>query len=359
VRCPKKTNKGLCDLCWFLEGKPQPESIQHILFDCPYAAPGVNAHRAFILATCSTAGQCSILSMSKSTFIATFTGRIVFGSTVTEDDMYHAPPDIIAQFSAAVLDAMLSRRTRNATQGPHAPPLSFDPNPILSTATTLFTRAAKSAHFLAECEEKRLSIMYHGWTPSPSPTDKWEAAWLESGAFCNTSTSRLTLRLRLPKQIEHIQGAFPSPGCLGEHSPNNAPNPAAPAGNGGGAWHQHQQTTNQHPAIGTLGPRQRTKSPHPGANDATQHTRGTPPSQPYTALPWWDGRSQPPYRHTTATFSIIPTHIHTPIGVQSLAPATSPHPTWLQGTNGHHAPNDTLASCTPPNAHIPNPHTGK
>ena len=73
------------------------------------------------------------------------------------------------------------------------------------------------------------------------------------------------------------------------------------------------------------------------------------------------GTSQPPYRHTTATFSIIPTHIHihTPIGVQSLAPATSPHPTWLQGTNGHHAPNDTLASCTPPNAHILNPHTGK
>jgi len=183
----------------------------------------------------STAGQRSILSMSKSTFIATFTGRIVFGSTVTEDDMYRAPPDIIAQFSAAVLDAMLSRRTRNATQGPHAPPLSFDPNPILSTATTLFTRAAKSAHFLADREEKRLSIMYHGWTPSPSPTDKWEAAWLEeSGAFCNTSTSRLTLRCRLPKQIEHIlQGAFPSPRCLGEHSPN-APNPAAPGGNGRG-----------------------------------------------------------------------------------------------------------------------------
>ena len=92
VRCPKKINKGLCDLCWFLEGKPQPESIQHILFDCPYAAPGLNAHRAFILATCSTAGQCSVLRMSKSTFIATFTGRIVFGSTVTEDDMYRAPP---------------------------------------------------------------------------------------------------------------------------------------------------------------------------------------------------------------------------------------------------------------------------
>ena len=56
--------------------------------------------------------------------------------------------------------------------------------------------------------------------------------WLESGTFCNTGTSRLTLRCRLPKQIEHIQGAFPSPRCLGEHSPN-APNPAAPAGNGG------------------------------------------------------------------------------------------------------------------------------
>ena len=102
--------------------------------------------------------------------------------------------------------------------GTTRPPLSFDPNPILSTATTLFTRAraAKSAHFLVDREEKRLNIMYNGWTPSPSPThtNKWEAAWLESGAFCNTSTSCLTLRCRLPKQIEHIQGDFPSPRCV-------------------------------------------------------------------------------------------------------------------------------------------------
>ena len=87
---------------------------------------------------------------------------------------------------------------RDHTPHPH-PPLSFDPNyQIPSTATTFFTRAAKFAHFLADREEKRLSIMYHGWTPSLSPTDKWEAAWLECGAFCNTSTSRLTLHCRLP-----------------------------------------------------------------------------------------------------------------------------------------------------------------
>ena len=44
---------------------------------------------------------------------------------------------------------------------PHAPPLSFDPNPIFSTTTTLFTRAAKSAHFLADCEEKRKAPEHH------------------------------------------------------------------------------------------------------------------------------------------------------------------------------------------------------
>jgi hypothetical protein len=85
VRCPKKTNKGLCDLCWYLDGTPQTESIQHLLLDCPYAAPGLNAHRAFLLATCSLAGKRSILSMNKAAFIATFTGRMVFGSTVAED----------------------------------------------------------------------------------------------------------------------------------------------------------------------------------------------------------------------------------------------------------------------------------
>ena len=136
---------------------------------------------------------------------------------------------------------------------------------------------------------------------------------------------------------------------------------------GGLAWHRHQQTTNQHlrlMARSDPANAPRALTPVPMMLHTTQHTlaRGTPPSQPYTALPWWDGRrSQPPYpyRHTTATFSIIPTHIHTPIGVQSPAPATSPHPTWLQGTNGHHAPNDTLDSCTPPIAHILNPYTGK
>jgi hypothetical protein len=146
VQCQKKTNKGLCDLCWFLDGPPQPESIQHILLTAPYAAPGLNAHRAFLIATSSLAGKRSVTSMSKATFIATFTGRMIFGSTMGEDAIYWAPPTLVAHFAAAVLDTMLLRRGRNATQGPHAPPLSlsFDPNPILSSssATTLFARAA-------------------------------------------------------------------------------------------------------------------------------------------------------------------------------------------------------------------------
>ena len=152
-----------------------------------YAAPGLNAHRAFILATCSTAGQRSILRMSKSTFIATFTGRIVSGSTVTPKMTCTAPPLTSLPNSPRLYSMQCSPGVLETLPRDHTPhqSLATRTNPILSTATTFFTRAAKSAHFLADREEKRLSIMYHGWTPSPSPTDKWEAAWLESGAFCN------------------------------------------------------------------------------------------------------------------------------------------------------------------------------
>jgi len=95
---PRKQTKAYATCAGFWKANPSRNQSNTSFL----TAPGLNAHRAFILATCSTAGQRSILSMSKSTFIATLTGRIVFGSTVTEDDMYRAPPDIIAQFSAAV-----------------------------------------------------------------------------------------------------------------------------------------------------------------------------------------------------------------------------------------------------------------
>jgi len=107
--------------------------------------------------------------------------------------------------------------------------------------------------------------------------------------------------------------------------------------------------------MGQIAPSMGQIAPRAGANDATQHTRGTPPSQLYTALPWWDGRSQPPYRYTTAT-----SRTYTRQSVSNfLLLQRALIPTWLQGTNGHHAPDDTLASGTPPNAHILNPHTGK
>ena len=75
--------------------------------------------------------------------------------------MYHAPPSVLAHFTAAVHQTAIERRKGNSTQGIHAPPISFDPDTFLSACMALFARSAKSTHFLAEREENRLKIQYY------------------------------------------------------------------------------------------------------------------------------------------------------------------------------------------------------
>jgi len=150
---------------------PNISSFLKSLFDCPHAASVLlNAQRAFILATASTPAVANVQSMDRASFIKKFARRIVFGSTIGEDQMYHAPPSVLAHFTAAVHQTAIERRKRNSIQGIHAPPLSFDPDTFLSACMALFARSAKSTHFLAERgENRRLKIQYYNWTPKLSP----------------------------------------------------------------------------------------------------------------------------------------------------------------------------------------------
>ena len=123
--------------------------------------------------------------MDRGSFIKNFARRIVFGSTIGEDQMYHAPLSVLAHFTAAIHQTAIERRKRNSIQGTHAPPLSFDPDTFLSACMALFARSAKSTHFLAEREDNRLKIQYHNWiwVPKLSPLDKWQHDWIVSGVF--------------------------------------------------------------------------------------------------------------------------------------------------------------------------------
>ena len=129
--------------------------------------------------------------------------------------MYHAPPSVLAHFTAAVHQTAIERRKRNSTQGTHAPPLSFDPDTFLSACMTLFARSlrsAKSTHFLAEREENRLKIHYYNWTPKISPLDKWQHDWIASGVFEEgANSSRHALRCLVPSTLQQLLGAFSSP----------------------------------------------------------------------------------------------------------------------------------------------------
>ena len=117
-RCEKKgATRSLCDFCWYINGQRREETTKHILFDCPHAASVLNAHRAFILATALPPGVANVQSMDRASFIKKNSRRIVFGSTIREDQMYHAPPSVLAHFTAAVHQTAIERRKRNSIQG--------------------------------------------------------------------------------------------------------------------------------------------------------------------------------------------------------------------------------------------------
>ena len=129
--------------------------------------------------------------------------------------MYHAPPSVLAHFTAAVHQtAIIERRKCNSTQGSHAPPLSFDPDTFLTACMALFARSAKSTHSLAEQEENRLKIQYqyYNWTPKISPLDKWQHDWIASGVFEEgANSSRHAFRCLIPSTLQQLVGAFSSP----------------------------------------------------------------------------------------------------------------------------------------------------
>ena len=138
--------------------------------------------------------------------------------------MYHAPPSVLAHFTAAVHQTAIERRKRNSTQGIHAPPLSFNPDTFQAACMALFARSAKSTHFLAEREETRLKIQYYNWTPKLSPLDKWQHDWIASGVVeKGANSSRHALRCRIPSTLQQLLGAFSSPRQINSFSIPGSP----------------------------------------------------------------------------------------------------------------------------------------
>jgi len=143
--------------------------------------------------------------------------------------MYHAPPSVLAHFTAAVHQTAIERRKRrNSIQGIHAPPSSFDPDTFLSACMALFTRSAKSTHFFAEREENRLKIQCdynYNWTPKILPLDKWQHDWIASGVFEEgANSSRHALRCLVPTTLQQLLvGAFSSPRQINGNSIPGSP----------------------------------------------------------------------------------------------------------------------------------------
>jgi hypothetical protein len=76
-RCSKKGHtRGNCDLCWFAFGSRTPETLAHLLLDCPFSAPVTQAaHRALIRTTSKVATAAvsrSLAALPSAAFTHTF-----------------------------------------------------------------------------------------------------------------------------------------------------------------------------------------------------------------------------------------------------------------------------------------------
>ena len=209
-RCVKRNcAKGLCDLCYFLLGSREPETLSHILEKCPFATPVVTAvHRAF-LATTQPAVHAATLQLGTAAFVRRFERRIVFGVADFEPGSTggSSEPGVpLAVLAAATNHCLLSRRHHNATNV--KAPLQHSAAAVVSAVSRLLCQTATA---MRTCERRvcdRIYTHFEGWQPDPTPLEEWRKSWVAS-SIVNDTRPRTTLAFPIP--LAPTPGVQPEP----------------------------------------------------------------------------------------------------------------------------------------------------
>jgi hypothetical protein len=194
-RCSKKGHtRGICDLCWLAFGSRTPETLAHLLLDCPFSAPVTQAaHRALIQTTSKVATAAvsrSLAALPSAAFTRTFKSRIIFGCLANDLNWaLGAPPEAVVALAATVQHCLTTRRNANVTfastpasrQQHSASHPQADPDDTLKQVANRLVLVAQAAHHKAAAEEKRLLVLYNSWLPDPAPLAIWERIWCKNG----------------------------------------------------------------------------------------------------------------------------------------------------------------------------------
>ena len=205
-RCVKKgTRKGVCDLCLVLLNRRTPETLRHILLECPFSQPVVTTvWRSIFLKRTQPGIHAATAHLSTADFIARFERRILFG--VAQFDGCDSPePNLeapTAALAAVTNDYLIRRRHHNAHNTAFA--LAHDTPRATADIYASLAATATAMRSSAEAEENMIYTHYEGWLPEEEelPTTKWRARWCGDHTDCprifNPHRPSVTLKEPLP-----------------------------------------------------------------------------------------------------------------------------------------------------------------
>ena len=162
-----------CFLCSRLLNRRVPETLRHLLVDCPFSAPVWTAiHRSALPLLCPPlAVPDGTQELSRD-----FALRVLFGFT----GRVHGSPASFPQcgvcpvISACTHRALLERRQHHRSHPSDPRP---DPARAVSRVHHLLKLTARATFTRARREEDVIYTTYNTWVPDPSPTQSWISAW--------------------------------------------------------------------------------------------------------------------------------------------------------------------------------------
>jgi len=181
-----------CAICLKKLGTRVPESLLHLLLDCPFSVPvWTSLQRDSVHALHPTTAS-AIIPADTISFRRKHPLRLLFGHTQTEEPPQKSP--LAPVIAACTHAALIERRNHNR----HYPnDIRADADRTVQRAHHLIKLTAKATYTRAKLMQDRIYTSYDEWLPKTPPIDEWMSHWTNlipsAPRGCLTGLPALTL----------------------------------------------------------------------------------------------------------------------------------------------------------------------
>ena len=164
--------RRFCAICLKKLHKQVPESLLHLLLDCPCSIPVWTSLQRDSIRALHPTTAATIYPSRTPLFRRKLPLRLLFGHTETESPSHKC---LIAPVVAACTHAALIERNRHNRHYPND--IRFDAQRTVNRAHHLIKLTAKATYTRAKLTQDRIFTTYNGWLPETTPTDEWMKSW--------------------------------------------------------------------------------------------------------------------------------------------------------------------------------------